>query len=199
MISHWTVRPYTLETLAVHGGQAPDPATGSRAVPIYQTSSFVFADTGHAKELFALDEAGHIYSRIGNPTVDVLEKRIAQLEGGVAGVAFSSGQAAMTSTILALVGSGDEIVSSKYIYGGTHTLFASTLPQMGINVRFVDPNDPDEVRQAINERTKAVVGEVIGNPTLQVLDIERLAEVAARGCAAHRRQHLCDPGDLPPA
>ena len=173
-----TIRPYSLETIAVHGGQAPDPATGSRAVPIYQTTSYVFADTGHARELFALDEAGNIYSRIENPTVDVLEKRIAQLEGGVASVAFSSGQAAMTSAILALAGAGDEIVSSKYLYGGTHTLFSATLPQLGIKVRFVDPGNPDEIRAAINERTKAVVGEVIGNPTLHVLDIERVAEIA---------------------
>lgn len=172
------LRPYTLETLAVHGGQAPDPTTGSRAVPIYQTTSYVFADTGHAQELFSLDEAGHIYTRIGNPTTDVFEKRIAQLEGGVAAVATASGQAAMTSAILALAGSGDEIVSSSHLYGGTHTLFTATLPQMGIRVKLVDPTDPNAFKEAITERTKAVVTEVIGNPRLHVVDLETVANIA---------------------
>ena len=177
-IARRPVRGYTLETLAIHGGQAPDPTTGSRAVPIYQTTSYVFADTQHARELFALDEAGNIYSRIGNPTLDVLEKRVAQLEGGVAGVAFASGQAAMTGAILTLAGCGDEIVASAHLYGGTHTLFASTLAQMGITVKFVDPSDPENFRAAITERTKAVVGETIGNPRLSILDIEAVAKIA---------------------
>ncbi len=172
------LRPYTLETLAVHGGQAPDPTTGSRAVPIYQTTSYVFADVGHAQQLFSLDEAGHIYTRLGNPTTDVFEKRIAQLEGGVAAVATASGQAAMTAAILALASAGDEIVSSSHLYGGTHTLFTATLPQMGIHVRLVDPSDPDAFRAAITDKTKAVVTEVIGNPRLHVVDIERVAEIA---------------------
>ena len=172
------VRPYSLETIAVHGGQAPDPTTGSRAVPIYQTTSYVFADSRHARDLFALDEAGHIYSRIGNPTVEVFERRIAQLEGGVAAVATASGQAAMTATIMALAGAGDEIVASSFLYGGTYTLFSATLPQLGITVRFVDPTDPENVRAAITDRTKAVVAEVIGNPKLHVLDIEAVAKVA---------------------
>ncbi len=172
------VRGYTLETLAIHGGQAPDPTTGSRAVPIYQTTSYVFHDTRHARELFALDEAGNIYTRIGNPTVDVLEKRVAQLEGGVAGVAFSSGQAALTSAILTLAGAGDEIVASAHLYGGTYTLLGATLAQLGIQVKFVDPADPDNFRKAITERTKAVIGETIGNPRLSVLDIEAVAQIA---------------------
>ncbi|OUM98666.1 MAG: O-acetylhomoserine sulfhydrylase [Firmicutes bacterium ZCTH02-B6] len=172
------VRGYTLETLAVHGGQAPDPTTGSRAVPIYQTTSYVFHDTRHAQELFALDEAGNIYTRIGNPTVDVLEKRVAQLEGGVAGVAFASGQAAMTGAILTIAGAGDEIVASAHLYGGTITLFASTLAQLGITVKFVDPSDPDNFRAAITERTKAIVAETIGNPRLSILDIETVAKIA---------------------
>lgn len=172
------VRGYTLETLAIHGGQAPDPTTGSRAVPVYQTTSYVFADTQHARELFALDEAGNIYSRIGNPTVDVLEKRVAQLEGGVAGVAFASGQAAMTGAILTLAGAGDEIVASAHLYGGTYTLLAATLAQLGITVKFVDPTDPENFRAAIGERTKAVIGETIGNPRLSVLDTEAVAQIA---------------------
>jgi len=172
------VREYSLETIAVHGGQAPDPTTGSRAVPIYQTTSYNFVDTRHARELFALDEAGNIYTRIQNPTVDVFEKRMAQLEGGVAAVATASGQAAMTSAILALAGAGDHIVSSSHLYGGTYTLFAATLPQMGIEVTFVDPTDPENFRRAIKPTTKAVVGEVIGNPRLHVLDLEAVADMA---------------------
>ena len=172
------LRPYTLETLAVHGGQAPDPATGSRAVPIYQTTSYSFADSRHAEELFSLNEAGNIYSRIGNPTVDVFEKRMALLEGGVAAVATASGQAAMTSAILALAKAGDHVVASSHLYGGTYTLFAATLPQMGIEVTFVDPQDPENFRKAIRPRTKAVVGEVIGNPRLHVLDLEAVAAIA---------------------
>ncbi|MFS8544432.1 MAG: O-acetylhomoserine aminocarboxypropyltransferase/cysteine synthase, partial [Limnochordales bacterium] len=172
------VRGYTWEPLAIHGGQAPDPPTGSRAVPISQPTSYVFADTRHAQELFALDEAGNIYSRIGNPTVDVLEKRVAQLEGGVAGVAFASGQVAMTSAILTLAGSGDEIVAAAHLYGGTYTLLAATLAQLGITVKFVDPTDPDNFRRAMTERTKAVIGETIGNPRLSLLDIEAVARIA---------------------
>src|SRR5690606_37265048 len=170
--------PYTLETIAVHGGQVPDPATGSRAVPIYQTSSYVFADSEHARKLFALEELGNIYTRIGNPTVDVFERRIAQLEGGIGAVATSSGQAAITSAILGVAGVGDEILASAHLYGGTYTLFAVTLPQMGITVKFVDPTDPDNFRRAITDRTKAIFAEIIGNPRLSVLDVEAVAKVA---------------------
>lgn len=162
----------------VHGGQAPDPTTGSRAVPIYQTTSYVFADSEHARQLFSLEEAGHIYSRISNPTVDVFEKRIAQMEGGVAGVATASGQAALMTAVLGVAGAGDEIVSSAHLYGGTFTLFAHTMNQIGITVKFVDPSDPDNFRRAITERTKAVVGETIANPKLSVFDIEAVAHIA---------------------
>jgi O-acetylhomoserine (thiol)-lyase len=169
---------YRLETLVLHGGQAPDPTTGSRAVPIYQTSSYVYSSTDHAAGLFSLDEAGNIYSRIGNPTVDVLEKRIALLEGGVAALATSSGQAATTLTILNIASNGDEIVAATNLYGGTYNLFKHTLPRYGINVTFVDPSDPENFKKAINENTKAIFAETIGNPSLHVLDIEAVANVA---------------------
>ena len=169
---------YGLETLALHGGQAPDPTTGSRAVPIYQTTSYVFHDTEHAEKLFSLDEPGNIYSRIGNPTVDVFEKRMALLEDGVAAVATSSGMSAITLSILNLASAGDEIVAGTNLYGGTYNLFAVTLPRYGINVTFVDPTDPNNFKEAITDKTKAVFGEIIGNPGLQVLDIEAVATIA---------------------
>lgn len=169
---------YDLETLLLHGGQSPDPTTGSRAVPIYQTSSYVFHNTEHARSLFALDEPGNIYSRIGNPTVDVLEKRIALLEDGVAAVATSSGMAAIALSIMNIAGAGDEIVAATDLYGGTYNLFSTTLPKYGIKVHFVDPSDPENFRKAITPKTKALYGEIIGNPSLRVLDIEKVAEVA---------------------
>lgn len=169
---------YELETLSLHGGQAPDPTTGSRAVPIYQTTSYVFHDTDHAESLFSLDEPGNIYSRIGNPTVEVFEKRMALLEEGVAAVATSSGMSAITLSILNLASAGDEIVAGANLYGGTYNLFAVTLPRYGINVKFVDPTDPENFREAITDKTKAVFGETIGNPGLQVLDIEDVADIA---------------------
>lgn len=169
---------YDLETLSLHGGQAPDPTTGSRAVPIYQTTSFVFHDTEHAERLFALDEPGNIYSRIGNPTVDVFEKRMALLEDGVAAVATSSGMSAITLSILNLASAGDEIVAGANLYGGTYNLFAVTLPRYGINVKFVDPTNPNNFKEAITSKTKAVFGEIIGNPGLQVLDVEAVAAIA---------------------
>jgi O-acetylhomoserine (thiol)-lyase len=172
------LKQYQLETLALHGGQSPDPTTGSRAVPIYQTSSYVYASTDHAAGLFSLDEAGNIYSRIGNPTVDVLEKRIALMEGGVAALATSSGQAASTLTILNLCSAGDEIVAATNLYGGTYNLFRHTLPRYGIQVKFVDPTDPENFRAAITEKTKAVFAETIGNPSLHILDIQAVANVA---------------------
>ncbi|CAM3939571.1 PLP-dependent aspartate aminotransferase family protein [Alkalicoccus chagannorensis] len=169
---------YDPETVILHGGQSPDPTTGSRAVPIYQTTSYLFHDTEHAESLFSLDEPGNIYSRLGNPTVDVLEKRIALLEDGVAAVATSSGMAAISLTILNLAGAGDEIVAATNLYGGTYNLFAVTLPRYGIKVHFVDPEDPDHFRQAINDKTRAVFAETIGNPSLHVLDIPAVSEVA---------------------
>ncbi|SDZ64319.1 O-acetylhomoserine (thiol)-lyase [Evansella caseinilytica] len=169
---------YNLETLLLHGGQSPDPTTGSRAVPIYQTSSYVFHDTAHAESLFSLSEPGNIYSRIGNPTVDVFEKRVALLEDGVAAVAASSGMAAIALTILNIAGAGDEIVAATNLYGGTYNLFSITLPKYGINVRFVDASDPVNFKAAINEKTKAVFAEIIGNPSLHVLDVQGVAAVA---------------------
>ena len=167
-----------LATLAVHAGQAPDPATKARAVPIYQTTSYLFDNADHAARLFALQEFGNIYTRIMNPTTDVLEKRIAALEGGAAGLAMASGQAAETLTILTLARSGDEIISTTSLYGGTYNLFHYTLPRMGIGVRFVDAADYDGLRRAITPKTKAVYSESIGNPKLDVLDIEKLARIA---------------------
>ena len=167
-----------LATLAVHAGQAPDPATKARAIPIYQTTSYLFDNADHAARLFALQEFGNIYTRIMNPTTDVLEKRIAALEGGVAGLAMASGQAAETLSILTLARSGDEIISTTSLYGGTYNLFHYTLPRMGIGVRFVDAADYDGLRRAITPKTKAVYSESIGNPKLDVLDIEKLARIA---------------------
>jgi O-acetylhomoserine (thiol)-lyase len=165
------------ETLALHAGQSPDPTTNARAVPIYQTTSYVFNDTDHAARLFGLKEFGNVYTRIMNPTSDVLEKRIAALEGGVGALAFASGQAAETMAILNIAGAGDEIISTTSLYGGTYNLFHYTLPKMGITVKFVDPT-PDAVAEAITGKTKAVFSETIGNPDLITLDIEAVAEVA---------------------
>ncbi|GGH75227.1 O-acetylhomoserine (thiol)-lyase [Pullulanibacillus pueri] len=167
-----------LETLAVHGGQEPDPTTGSRAVPIYQTSSYTFRDTDHAQALFALEEPGNIYTRIMNPTTDVLEKRIALLEKGVGALALSSGMAAITLSILNIAGAGDHIVAATDLYGGTYNLFSATLPNYGIEVTFVDATDPENFKEAIQPNTKALYGEIIGNPSLNVLDIERVADIA---------------------
>src|SRR5436309_11678390 len=167
-----------LATLAVHAGQAPDPATKSRAVPIYQTTSYLFDNADHAARLFALQEFGNIYTRIMNPTTDVLEKRVAALEGGLAGLALASGQAAETLAILTLARAGDEIVSTTSLYGGTYNLFHYTLPRLGIHVRFVDGADYDGLRRAINSKTKALYAETVGNPKLDILDIERLAQIA---------------------
>jgi O-acetylhomoserine (thiol)-lyase len=167
-----------LATLAVHAGQSPDPATGSRAVPIYQTTSYLFQDADHAGRLFALKEFGNIYTRIMNPTTDVLEKRVAALEGGAAALAVASGQAAETLTITTLAAAGDEIVSTTSLYGGTYNLFHYTLPRLGITVRFVDADDFDGLRAAINPKTRAVYTETLGNPKLDIADIEKLAAIA---------------------
>jgi O-acetylhomoserine (thiol)-lyase len=167
-----------LATLSVHAGQEPDPATGSRAVPIYQTTSYVFKDADHAARLFGLQEFGNIYTRIMNPTTDVFEKRVAALEGGAAALATSSGQAAETLAIFTLAGAGDEIVSTTSLYGGTYNLFHYTLPRLGITVRFVDADDFDGLRAAINPKTRAVYTETLGNPKLDIADVEKLAGIA---------------------
>src|SRR5579863_4436266 len=167
-----------LATLAVHAGQVPDPATGSRAVPIYQTTSYLFQDADHAARLFALQEFGNIYTRIMNPTTDVFEKRVAALEGGAAGLATASGQAAETLIITTLAKGGDEIISTTSLYGGTYNLFHYTLPRLGIAVKFADADDFDGIRAAINDKTRAIYTETLGNPKLDVADIEKLAAIA---------------------
>ncbi|RHW43540.1 O-acetylhomoserine aminocarboxypropyltransferase/cysteine synthase [Neobacillus notoginsengisoli] len=169
---------FGLETLLLHGGQTPDPVTGSRAVPIYQTTSYVFNSTDHAQNLFSLAEPGNIYTRIMNPTTDVLEKRIALLEGGATALAVSSGMAAISLAILNVAEAGDEIVAAENLYGGTFNLFAVTLPKFGIKVRFVDSTNPENFRDAITPKTKAVFGEIIGNPSLNVFDVEAVAKIA---------------------
>ncbi|KHD86440.1 O-acetylhomoserine aminocarboxypropyltransferase/cysteine synthase family protein [Heyndrickxia ginsengihumi] len=166
------------ETLLLHGGQEPDSATGSRAVPVYRTTSYVFKDTDYAQGVFNLSEEGFIYTRIGNPTVDVFEKRVALLEGGTAAVALSSGAAAIGFSILNVARAGDEIISASNLYGGTYNLFAATLPRYGITVKFVDASDPENFRKAVTPKTKAFFGEIIGNPSLQVLDVEAIANIA---------------------
>jgi len=165
-------------TLAVHAGQSPDPATGARAVPIYQTTSYLFQDADHAGRLFALKEFGNIYTRIMNPTTDVFEKRVAAIEGGAAGLATASGQAAETLIMTTLAAAGDEIVSTTSLYGGTYNLFHYTLPRLGITVRFVDADDFDGLRAAINAKTRAIYTESLGNPKLDVVDIEKMAAIA---------------------
>lgn len=166
------------ETVLLHGGQIPDPTTGSRAVPIYQTTSYVFNDTTHAQNLFGLKEAGNIYSRIGNPTVAAFEQRVAELEDGVQAVATSSGMAAITFAILNVASAGDEIITDSNLYGGTYNLFANTLPRYGIHVKFVDGTNPNEVEAAITNKTKAIFGETITNPSLQIFDVEKIAAIA---------------------
>jgi len=166
------------ETLAIHAGQQADPTTKARAVPIYATTSYVFDDADHAARLFALQEFGNIYTRIMNPTTDVFEQRVAALEGGAAALAFASGQAAETATILNLAKSGDNIVSSTSLYGGTYNLFQWTLPKVGITTRFVDGTDPASFAPAIDANTKAIYLETVGNPRLDVPDIAAIADVA---------------------
>jgi O-acetylhomoserine (thiol)-lyase len=173
-----TEREYGFDTLALHAGQEVDSNTTARAVPIYQSTSYVFHDTEHAANLFALAEEGNIYTRIMNPTTDVFEKRVAALEGGVGALATASGQAAETLSILNLAGAGDEIVSSAGLYGGTYNLFHYTLPKIGITVRFVDDARPEAFREAITDKTKALYAETVGNPSLNTLDIEAVAEIA---------------------
>ena len=166
------------DTLAVHGGQQPDPTTLARAVPIYQTTSYLFTDADHAARLFALEEFGNIYTRIMNPTVDVFERRMALLEGGVGALATASGQAAETLAILTILKAGDELISANSLYGGTYNLFRHTLPKMGITVRFVDPVDPNNFRRALTPKTKLIYAEMVGNPKLDTLDVEAVANIA---------------------
>lgn len=166
------------DTILLHGGQEPDPVTGSRAVPIHQTTSYVFRDTDHARDLFALAEVGNIYTRIMNPTTDAFEQRVALLEDGTAAVAVASGMAAITYAILNVADAGDEIIADSNLYGGTYNLFAHTLPRFGITVKLVDGGDPDAIRGAITDKTKAIFGETITNPSLNVFDIETVAAIA---------------------
>ncbi|AEE96579.1 homocysteine synthase [Mahella australiensis] len=171
-------KKWGFNTLALHAGQQPDPVTGAMAVPIYQTTSYVFKDSDHAARLFSLEESGNIYTRMMNPTTDVFEKRMAALEGGIGALALASGSAAITMAIMNIASNGDEVVSASTLYGGTYNLFASTLPRYGIKVRFVDSDDPENFRKAVNEHTKAFFAETLGNPNINVLDIEAVAKIA---------------------
>ena len=167
-----------LNTLSLHAGQVPDPTTGSRAVPIYQTTSYVFKSTEHAANLFALKEFGNIYTRIMNPTTDVFEQRVAALEGGTGALAFASGSAAITFALLNITQVGDEIVSGNNLYGGTYSLFHHTLPKLGRTAVFVDSRDPEAFRKAITPKTRALYAETVGNPKLDVPDFAALAKIA---------------------
>ena len=173
-------RKFGFDTLQVQAGQKPDPATGARAVPIYQTSSYVFKDTAEAEGRFALTVPGYIYSRLTNPTVDVFEQRIAALEGGSAAIAVASGAAAVTYAILNLAGAGDEIVSASTLYGGTYSLFAHTLPRYGIRTVFIDPDDVSNFEKAITPKTKAIFYETLGNPGINVIDFDAVGEIAKK-------------------
>jgi len=181
-------RTFQFNTQALHAGYSPDPTTGSRAVPIYQTSSYQFRDTDHAAALFALQESGNIYTRIMNPTNDVFEQRINALEGGIGALATASGQFAETLAILTLANAGDEIISTSALYGGTYTLFSQSLKRIGITARWVEDNNPVSFERLINDRTKAIYLETIGNPKLQVPDFEGITAVAH----AHGIPVICD-------
>jgi O-acetylhomoserine (thiol)-lyase len=190
------------DTLSLHAGQRPDPATGARATPIYQTTSYVFRDTDHAAALFNAERAGHVYSRITNPTNAVLEERICALEGGVGAIGTASGQAAMHLAIATIAGAGDHIVSSRALYGGSHNLLSYTLPRFGIETTFVDPRDPEAFRAAIRPNTKLLFGETLGNPGLDVLDMPAVAAVAHDAGiplvidSTFTTPYLCRPFDL---
>ena len=166
------------DTLSLHAGQQPDPTTGARAVPIYQTTSYMFDDTDHAASLYNLERPGHIYTRLSNPTVAVVEERVAALEGGVGAVATASGMAAIFLAIATLMDKGGHIVSSGSLYGGTHNLFSYTLPRFGISTTFVNPRDPEAFKSAITKDTRLVFGETLGNPGIEVMDIKTIAEIA---------------------
>ncbi|GAB4359132.1 MAG: O-acetylhomoserine aminocarboxypropyltransferase [Gammaproteobacteria bacterium] len=190
------------DTLMLHAGQKPDPATGARATPIYQTASFVFRDTDHAAALFNIERAGHVYSRISNPTNAVLEERMAALENGVGGIATASGQAAMHLAVSTLMGAGGHIVASHSLYGGSHNLLAYTLPRFGIETTFVDARDPQRVADAIRPETRLIFGEILGNPGLDVLNVPAIAEVAHDARlpllvdSTFATPYLCKPIDL---
>ena len=171
-------RSYGFNTRQLHAGQVPDPTTGARAVPIYQTTSYQFKDTDHAARLFALQEFGNIYTRIMNPTTDVFEQRIANLEGGVGALGVSSGHAAQAQAIFTLCGAGDHIVSASTLYGGTYNQFHYTFPRLGIDVTFVDPTDPDNFRRAIRPNTRLLFGETLGNPLINVFPFEEVSKIA---------------------
>ena len=166
------------ETIALHGGQKPDPTTNARAVPIYQTTSYVFDSAAHAANLFGLKEFGNIYTRIMNPTNDVFEQRVAALEGGVGALAFASGSAAVTFSILNIAGAGDHVVSANSLYGGTYNLFVHTLPRFGLDIDLVDPADPENFRRALKPNTKALYAETVGNPKLDTLDLDAASAIA---------------------
>ena len=181
-------RKYGIETLCLHAGQIPDPATGARAAPIYQTTSFVFDSADHAASLFNLQTFGNVYSRISNPTVAVLEERMAAIENGRAALACATGQAAEVTAILTLVHGGDHIVSASTLYGGTHTLFGVNLKKLGVETTFVDPDDPENFRRAIRPNTKILYAETLGNPLINIVDIEALAGIAQIGRASCRER-----------
>jgi O-acetylhomoserine (thiol)-lyase len=166
------------DTIALHGGQKPDPTTNARAVPIYQTTSYVFDSADHAANLFGLKEFGNIYTRIMNPTNDVFEQRVAALEGGVAALAFASGSAAVTFSILNIAGAGDHVISANSLYGGTYNLFVHTLPRFGLDIDLVDPSDPENFRRALKPNTKLIYAETVGNPKLDTLDLDAVAAIA---------------------
>ncbi|HMK92631.1 MAG TPA: O-acetylhomoserine aminocarboxypropyltransferase/cysteine synthase family protein [Thermoleophilia bacterium] len=166
------------ETVALHGGQEPDPTTNARAVPIYQTTSYVFDDAEHAARLFGLQEPGNIYTRIMNPTNDVFERRVAELEGGVGALAFASGSSAVTFSLLNIAGAGDHVVSANSLYGGTYNLFVHTLPRLGVEIDLIDPLEPENFRKALKPNTKALYAETVGNPKLDTLDIRAVADIA---------------------
>ena len=193
---------FKFDTLSLHAGQRPDPTTGARATPIYQSASFVFPDTDYAVGLFNIERAGHVYSRLSNPTNAVLEERIAALENAVGGIATASGQAAMHLAIATIVGSGEHIVSSRSIYGGTHNLLAYTLPRFSIETTFVDPRDPNAFKNALQDNTRLVFGEILGNPGLEVLNVPVISEIAhSAGIpllvdATFATPYLCKPIDF---
>ena len=178
MSEHEGPRTTGFDTLTLHAGQQPDPVTGSRATPIYQSASFVFPDSDFAVGLFNIERAGHVYSRLSNPTNAVLEERVSALEGGVGAIATASGQAAMHLAIATICSAGDHIVASRSLYGGTHNLLEYTMPRFGIETTFVDPRSIDAFRNAITPSTKLLFGEILGNPGLEVLDLSALGEVA---------------------
>ena len=174
---------HKIDTLCVHAGQSPDPATRSRGVPVHRTSSYVFDSTAHAADLFSLKQPGNIYTRIMNPTQDVLEKRLAALEGGAAALALASGTAAVHYAVINICSAGDEVVSANNLYGGTYTMFDAILPQFGITVRFADPREPESFDAAVTDKTRAIFVETIGNPTLEMTDLKAISEIA-------RKHHL---------